>query len=126
VGWVGHGADLVVPLLVPPGDAGVLPEVLRPGGDDELLQVNRAGVSGDSDVPRVFRSRVAGLWSCYGLGAGDLQFVFDGGEHAEGGVAGLGEGGVLTVVGGLQFGGRDVPAGFVEPPVVEPVDMRAG
>src|ERR1022692_2212612 len=41
-------------------------------------------------------------------------------------VAGLGEGGVLTVVGGLEFGGRDVTAGFVEPPVVEPVDVFQG
>jgi hypothetical protein len=41
-------------------------------------------------------------------------------------VAGLGEGGVLTVVGGLQFGGRDVATGFIEPPVVEPVDIFQG
>jgi hypothetical protein len=38
------------------------------------------------DVPWVFRSRVAGVWSCYGFG-GELEFVFDRGEHAERGVA---------------------------------------
>ena len=29
----------------------------------------------------------------------------------------------MTVVGGFEFGGRDVSAGFVEPPVVEPVHV---
>lgn len=32
----------------------------------------------------------------------------------------------MTVVGGFEFGGRDVPAFFVEPPVVEPVDVFEG
>jgi hypothetical protein len=41
-------------------------------------------------------------------------------------VAGLAEGGVLTVVGGLEFGGRDVSAGFLEAVVVEPVDVLEG
>lgn len=36
-------------------------------------------------------------------------------------MTGLGEGRVLAVVGCLEFGGRDVPALFVKPPVVEPV-----
>jgi len=34
---VGHGADLVEPLLVADGDALVLAEVLVPGGDNELF-----------------------------------------------------------------------------------------
>jgi hypothetical protein len=29
----------------------------------------------------------------------------------------------VTVVGGFEVGGRDVPAHFVQPPVVEPVDV---
>jgi hypothetical protein len=36
---------------------------------------------------------------------------------------GLGEGGDLTVVGILQFGGRNVTARFIEPLVVEPVHV---
>ena len=39
---------------------------------------------------------------------------------------GLGEGGVLTVVGGFEFGGRNVAAGLEEPAVVEPVDVVQG
>ena len=38
-------------------------------------------------------------------------------------MAGLGEDGVLTVVGGFEFGGQDVAVGLVESPVVEPVDV---
>jgi len=38
LGWVGHRADSVVPLLVPFGDTRLLQEVLLPGRDDELLQ----------------------------------------------------------------------------------------
>src|SRR5580698_6026655 len=38
VGWVGHRADRVIPLLVPLGDTRVLEKVLLPGRDDELLQ----------------------------------------------------------------------------------------
>ena len=41
-------------------------------------------------------------------------------------LAGLGEVGVLTVVGGLEFGRRDVAAVFVEAAVVEPVDVFEG
>ena len=41
-------------------------------------------------------------------------------------LAGLGEGGVLTVVGGLEFGWGDVAASFVESAVVEPVDVLEG
>ena len=50
------------------------------------------------------------------------------GESGDSGccLAGLDEGGVLTVVGGLQFGWRNVAAGFVEPAVVEPVDVFVG
>ena len=32
----------------------------------------------------------------------------------------------MTVVGGFEFGGRGVAAGFVQPPVVEPVDVFQG
>jgi len=32
----------------------------------------------------------------------------------------------VTVVGGFEFGGRDVFAGLVEAPVVEPVDVFEG
>ena len=39
---------------------------------------------------------------------------------------GLGEAGAVTVVRGLELGWRDVAAGFVEPPVVEPVDVVQG
>src|SRR5689334_6131242 len=49
--------------------------------------VKRPGVSGGSDVPWVSRSRDAGVWSCYGFGFTESEFVFDRGEHAEGGVA---------------------------------------
>jgi hypothetical protein len=38
-------------------------------------------------------------------------------------VAGLGEGDLLTVVGGLEFGRWDIAAGLEEPPMVEPVDV---
>jgi hypothetical protein len=38
-------------------------------------------------------------------------------------VAGLGEGSLLTVVGGFEFGGWDVAAGFEQAAVVEPVDV---
>jgi hypothetical protein len=41
-------------------------------------------------------------------------------------VTGLGEGGVLTVVGGLKVGWRDVAAGFVEPPMIELVHVFQG
>jgi hypothetical protein len=41
-------------------------------------------------------------------------------------VAGLGEGGLLTVVGGVEFGGWDVATGFEQPAVVEPVDVLEG
>jgi hypothetical protein len=40
--------------------------------------------------------------------------------------AGLGEVAGVTVVGGFKVGGRDIPAGFVEPAVVEPVDVFEG
>jgi hypothetical protein len=33
---------------------------------------------------------------------------------------------VVTVVGGFEFGRRDIPAFFVEPPMVEPVDVLEG
>ena len=36
------------------------------------------------------------------------------------------ESGVLTVIGGLKPGGRDVAAGFVEPLAAEPVDAVQG
>jgi len=39
---------------------------------------------------------------------------------------GLGEGGVLTVVGGFEFGRWNVAAGLEEPAVVEPVDVAEG
>jgi hypothetical protein len=44
------------------------------------------------------------------------------GESGDSGwcLAGLGEGGIVTVVDGFEFCGRDVAAGLVEPPVVEP------
>ena len=47
------------------------------------------------------------------------------GESGDSGccLAGLCEGGILTVVDGLKFSWRDVAAGLVEPPVVEPVDI---
>jgi hypothetical protein len=32
----------------------------------------------------------------------------------------------VTVVGGFEFGGRDVATGFVKPAVVEPVDVFQG
>ena len=32
----------------------------------------------------------------------------------------------MTVVGGFELGGRDVAAGLIEPPVVEPVDVFQG
>jgi len=32
-------------------------------------------------------------------------------------------GGVLTVVGGLDVGGRNIAAGLVDAPVIEPVDV---
>jgi hypothetical protein len=38
-------------------------------------------------------------------------------------LAGLGEGSSLTVVGILEFCGRNVPADLIEPPVVEPVGV---
>jgi transposase len=41
-------------------------------------------------------------------------------------LAGLGEGGILTVVGMLEFGGRNVSAGLIEAPVVEPVGVLQG
>jgi hypothetical protein len=41
-------------------------------------------------------------------------------------VAGLGESGQLTVVGGLEFDGRDVAAGLEQAAVVEPVDVLEG
>jgi hypothetical protein len=43
------------------------------------------------------------------------------GESGDSGccLAGLGEGGILTEVGGLELGGRDVPARFAEPSVIE-------
>jgi hypothetical protein len=41
-------------------------------------------------------------------------------------VTGLGEGGALPVVGGLEFSRQDVAAGFVELPVVDPVDVLQG
>jgi hypothetical protein len=41
-------------------------------------------------------------------------------------LAGLGEGGVLTVVGGLWLDGRDVAAGAVRAAVVVPVDVFEG
>ena len=54
--------------------------------DSAAGTVNRPGVSGGLDVPWVSRSRVAGLWSCYGLGLAGSQFVFDRREHAERGM----------------------------------------
>jgi hypothetical protein len=50
------------------------------------------------------------------------------GESGDSGwcLAGLGEDGILTVVGSLKLGWRNVTAGFVEPPVVEPVDVFEG
>src|SRR5207248_1732106 len=50
------------------------------------------------------------------------------GESGDSGccLAGLGEGGILTVIGGLELGRRNVPAGFVEPPVIEPVHVFQG
>ena len=41
-------------------------------------------------------------------------------------MTGLGEAVFVTVVGGLELGRRDVAAGLVEPPVVEPVDVLQG
>ena len=41
-------------------------------------------------------------------------------------LTGLGEAGVLTVVGGFEFGGWNVAAGLIEPPVVVPVDVVQG
>ena len=41
-------------------------------------------------------------------------------------MVGLGEGGLLTVVGSLEFGRWDVAAGFEKTPVVEPVDVLEG
>lgn len=41
-------------------------------------------------------------------------------------MAGLGEGGVLTVVGVFEFGGWDVAAGLEQVAVVEPVDPFQG
>jgi hypothetical protein len=41
-------------------------------------------------------------------------------------VVGLGEGGLLTVVGSLEFGWRDITTGLEETPVVEPVDVLEG
>lgn len=38
-------------------------------------------------------------------------------------LAGPGERGILTAVGGFGFGRRNVAAGFVEPSAVEPVDV---
>jgi len=38
-------------------------------------------------MPRGSRSRVAGPWSCHGFDLVVAEFVFDRGEHAEGGVA---------------------------------------
>jgi hypothetical protein len=32
----------------------------------------------------------------------------------------------VTVVGGFELGGRDISAGFVKRPVVEPVDVLEG
>jgi hypothetical protein len=50
------------------------------------------------------------------------------GESGDSGccLADLDESGVLTVIGGLKLGGRDVAAGFVEPLVAEPVDAVQG
>jgi hypothetical protein len=47
------------------------------------------------------------------------------GESGDSGccLASLGEGGILTVIGGPEFGRRNVTASLVEPPVVEPVDV---
>ena len=39
---------------------------------------------------------------------------------------GLGEGGILTVVGSLKLSWWNVAAGFLEPPVVEPVERIRG
>lgn len=38
----------------------------------------------------------------------------------------LGESGLLTVVGGFKFGGRDVAADLEQATVVEPVDVLQG
>jgi len=46
-------------------------------------RMNRCGESGDSDVPGVSRSRVAGVWSCYGLDLTVAELVFDRGQYAE-------------------------------------------
>jgi hypothetical protein len=51
VGWVGHGADRVVPLLVAPGNAGVLAEVVLPGCDNKLLQ-DPAGLAAIATEPQ--------------------------------------------------------------------------
>jgi hypothetical protein len=51
------------------------------------------------------------------------------GESGDSGfcLAGLGDGGILTVVGSsLEFGGRDVAAGLVQAPVVVPADVLEG
>ena len=39
---------------------------------------------------------------------------------------GLGEGGILTVLGSLKLSWWNVAAGFLEPPVVEPVNVFEG
>jgi hypothetical protein len=41
-------------------------------------------------------------------------------------LTGLGEAGVLTVIGGLEFSRRNVPAGLEQAAVVEPVDVVEG
>jgi hypothetical protein len=41
-------------------------------------------------------------------------------------VSGLGKSGLLTVMGGFEFGGWDVATGLVEAAVVEPVDPLIG
>ena len=56
-------------------------------GFDSTSELNRPGSSREFDVPCVSRSRVAGLWLCYGFDLVVAEFVFDRGEHAEGGVA---------------------------------------
>ena len=50
------------------------------------------------------------------------------GESGDSGccLADLDESGVLTVIGGLKPGGRDVAAGLVEPLAAEPVDAVQG
>ena len=41
-------------------------------------------------------------------------------------MAGLDEGGFVTVVGGFEFGGWNAPAGLIDPAVVEPVHVFEG